>query len=88
LCEDDVIKPEDLPRKMLPSHQKSTYRAEVEKGIELDSLLKNIEKHYIIKALKESKGNKTHAAGLLGLKRTTLLARMNSMGIPSDAGRE
>ncbi|MBD3278634.1 MAG: response regulator, partial [Candidatus Aegiribacteria sp.] len=32
LCEDDVIKPEDLPGKMLPSHQKSTDRAELEKG--------------------------------------------------------
>ncbi|MEN8209674.1 MAG: sigma-54 dependent transcriptional regulator [Candidatus Fermentibacteria bacterium] len=87
LCEDSVILPKDLPGKMLSSHEKPPEIQTSRDGVQLDSLLENIEKHYIIKALKQSKGNKTLAARRLGLKRTTLLARINSLGIVNDSGR-
>ncbi|MCD4700372.1 MAG: sigma-54 dependent transcriptional regulator [Candidatus Aegiribacteria sp.] len=87
LCENNVILPEDLPGRMLPSHDKPPEMCPSSDGIRLDSLLENIEKHYIINALKKSKGNRTLAARLLDLKRTTLLARINSLGIAKDTGR-
>jgi len=87
LCEDRVILPKDLPGRMLPSHGKPPEVHPSRNGIQLDSLLDNIEKHYIINALKRTEGNRTLAAGLLGLKRTTLLARINSLGVPKETGR-
>jgi len=87
LCENNVILPEDLPGRMLPPHDKPPDIQLSRDGIQLDSLLENIEKHYIINALKKSKGNRTLTARLLGLKRTTLLARINSLGIAKDTGR-
>ena len=86
LCESSVIMPKDLPRRMLPSHDNPPEILPSKDGIQLDSLLDNIEKHYIINALKRSKGNKTYAARLLCLKRTTLLARIKSLGIVLDTG--
>ncbi|MCK4807013.1 MAG: sigma-54-dependent Fis family transcriptional regulator, partial [Candidatus Aegiribacteria sp.] len=88
LCENNVILPKDLPGKMLPSHGNLPDIHPSSDGIQLDSLLENIEKHYIINTLKQSKGNRTLAARLLGLKRTTLLARINSLGIAKDTGRK
>ena len=87
LCENSVILAKDLPRRMLPLHDRLPETSPSGNGIQLDSLLDNIQKHYIINALKQSKGNRTLAASLLGLKRTTLLARINSLGIVSDTDR-
>ncbi len=87
LCENNAILPEDLPGRMLSSLDEPPNIFPSGDGIRLDSLLENIEKHYIINALKQSKGNRTLAARLLGLKRTTLLARVNSLGIAKDTGR-
>ena len=87
LCENNIIKPEDLPGKMLFSYENPPELHSSSEGIHLDTMLENIEKHYIISALKQSKGNKTLAARKLGLKRTTLLARINSLGITKDTGR-
>jgi len=87
LCEDNVITPMDLPERMLPFESNPPDLNSAQEGIQLSSLLENIEKHYIISALKKSKGNRTHAASLLGLKRTTLLARIISLGISKDTGR-
>ena len=87
LCEDSAILPKDLPKRMHPSHSKPPEVHPSRNGIQLDSLLDNIEKHYIINALKRTEGNRTLAAGLLGLKRTTLLARINSLGVPKETGR-
>jgi DNA-binding NtrC family response regulator len=88
LCENNVIKPEDLPERMLPFHDNSPYLHSKSNGIQLDSLLENIEKHYIISALNQSKGNRTQAARALGLKRTTLLARISNFKITKDTGRD
>jgi DNA-binding NtrC family response regulator len=88
LCENNVIRPEDLPGRMLPCHGNPPDMHSSRDRIKLDSLLENIEKHYIISTLKQSKGNRTHAARFLGLKRTTLLARISSLGIANDTGRK
>lgn len=51
------------------------------KKINITDLTTKIEKKYISKALKETKGNVAKASRLLGLKRTTLLMKIRSLGI-------
>lgn len=51
------------------------------KQINITELTTKIEKKYISKALKETKGNVAKASRLLGLKRTTLLMKIRSLGI-------
>lgn len=50
------------------------------KGIVLDE----VEKQYIVEALKMKKGNKAQAANLLGISRSALLYRMEKYGIKGD----
>ncbi|MBN2587810.1 MAG: sigma-54-dependent Fis family transcriptional regulator [Candidatus Fermentibacteraceae bacterium] len=88
LCEEGLIQPEDLPDRMRPDSQRPPETRRDGEGLSLNALLENIEKHYIVNALKRSGGNRTRAARLLGLKRTTLLARMVSLGIPGETGRD
>ncbi|MCP4648039.1 MAG: sigma-54-dependent Fis family transcriptional regulator, partial [bacterium] len=49
--------------------------------IPLDIIVDSVERHYIQKALAVSGGVRSRAAQSLGLKRTTLLARMKKLGI-------
>ncbi len=55
-------------------------------GFSLDAIVDSVERHYIQKTLDACNGVKTAAAKKLGLKRTTLLARMKKLGI--NGGRE
>lgn len=55
-----------------------------ESGVDLGSLVSNIEKDLILKALAKSGGVKSKAAQLLGLNRTTLFEKMRKMGIESS----
>jgi len=45
-------------------------------GVDLKEIIGNIEQSWIKKALKATNGNVTHAAEMLGLRRTTLIERM------------
>lgn len=54
--------------------------------MDLDKIVDAVERHYIQKALDSCNGIKSGAARLLGLKRTTLLARMKRLSI--DEGQE
>lgn len=51
----------------------------------LDSIVEAVERHYIQKALDSCNGVKSAAARLLGLKRTTLLARMKRLSMENIA---
>ena len=55
--------------------------ADTEGAVHLNVIVNSVERHYIQKALAVSKGVKSKAAKRLGLKRTTLLARMKKLGI-------
>ena len=48
------------------------------RGVNLDEMLKTLERGYIEAALRLSKGNVSQAAKLLGVNRTTLYSRMNT----------
>ncbi len=52
-----------------------------EEGVTLNSIIENIEKKLILKALDKTGGNRSKAATLLGLNRTTLIEKMKKMGI-------
>ncbi len=54
---------------------------EVKKGVSLDTILSEIERAYLEKALEYSNGNKQKAADLLGIRYHTLWHRLNKLGI-------
>ena len=52
-----------------------------EDGLDLKSVLEEIESKYILEALKVAQGNKTKAADFLSLKRTTLIERLKRLDL-------
>ena len=50
-----------------------------EYGIDINSVVENMERNLILKALKKTGGVKNRAAKLLGLNRTTLIEKMKKM---------
>jgi DNA-binding NtrC family response regulator len=64
----DPYAAEELPSHALPPE-----------GIDFERVLEDFEKNILAQALTRTRGNKTAAANLLGLKRTTLAARMRAL---------
>ncbi len=81
LCDGQTIRMGDLPPRMTLQGLPGGEELPEEGDVDLDGVLSNIERHYIERALEDSGWNRTEAARRLGLKRTTLLARMNRLGI-------
>jgi two-component system response regulator PilR (NtrC family) len=52
-------------------------------GIKLDQALSEIEKDYIVRAIKISRGSKQRAADLLGINMRSLRYRMEKLGLQS-----
>lgn len=77
LTEGDFIRPEHLPEYM-KDHQGSQSSPAMAKE---NTEFRNNEKEELIRALKESKGNKAQAARFLGINRVTVLNRMRKHGI-------
>jgi DNA-binding NtrC family response regulator len=50
-----------------------------ETGLDFERTVGSIERQIIVEALRKAGGNKTAAAGMLGLKRTTLAAKLKSL---------
>ncbi len=75
---------DDLPKKFHDSLRAQQLDNRVETTIELESYLMSIEKELVMRALSQSKGNKAHAARLLGLNRAKLLRRMQLLGLETD----
>lgn len=74
LAASDIIDKDDLPSYIAPKN-------DINRQISLSDVAAEAEKGYIIRVLKETKGNKTRAAGLLGISRKTLWEKMNAYGI-------
>ncbi len=97
LVQKDVVTPEDLPERFRSycDHGKGGgTRGDVEtlchllngteipdEGIDLSQAINVAERTIILKALKKAGGRKSRAAGLLGIKRTTLIHKMKRMGL-------
>jgi len=89
LNDDGVIRPSDLPDYILtnsvPQHQQSTQVALPSEGVDLDGVLEKIENGFIERALERARGNKTMAAELLRLNRTTFIERLRKKGMLQPA---
>ena len=88
LCENNVIKPEDL--RLSPAQKKeqaSGIEEDFEEGAEgggdggLDSYISNLEREAIMKALQETRYNKTAAAKKLGITFRALRYKLKKLGI-------
>ena len=85
LNEDGVIRAGDLPdyvaTNSVPHHQKTAEVSLPHQGVDLDGFLERIENGFIQQALERSRGNKTLAAELLKLNRTTFIERLRKKGM-------
>ena len=81
-----TLYPSDFPS-VLPSRAKvisiakSPHLPLPDEGFHLESALAEFERGMLMQALERTRGNKTLAADLLGLKRTTFLAKLRSMEV-------
>jgi transcriptional regulator with PAS, ATPase and Fis domain len=78
LSEDGCIRVESLPTNIRSfiSEKKIPRPAFTEEGLDLTTAVEEFETRLIDEALRRAKGNKQAAARLLGLKRTTLVAKL------------
>ena len=75
LSQHEVILPEDLPATVIQTPDKKL----VEKALEENFTLDQLEKEYIKKVLIEAGGNKSKAAEILGLDRKTLYRKLQEL---------
>ncbi len=91
LAEGNIIRAADLPdyvmNNSVPQHQSATRITLPEEGVDLDGVLERIENGFIQQALERSRGNKTAAAELLNLNRTTLIERLRKKGMLQTSRR-
>jgi DNA-binding NtrC family response regulator len=78
LCDDGAIRVDNLPPNIRSfiSEKKIPRPTLTEEGIDLNRAVEEFEYRLIDEALRRTKGNKQAAARLLGLKRTTLVAKL------------
>jgi transcriptional regulator with PAS, ATPase and Fis domain len=80
LNDDRVVRPTDLPDYIVlnavPQHQTTAQVTLPSEGLDLDGFLEKIEDGFIQQALQRARGNKTLAAQLLKLNRTTFIERL------------
>jgi len=82
LTEGDVILPDDLPEEFFMAPRKGTGLPEVDdEGVDLEKIMEEIEKDYLLKALAKSNGSKTDAAKLLNLSFRSFRHRLYKYGI-------
>ena len=76
-----TIQLNDLPEILDLSRDAEQHPRHEPVQIDLDAFLAEAETELILRALRESKGNKTQAASLLGINRARLLRRIEQLKI-------
>jgi transcriptional regulator with PAS, ATPase and Fis domain len=91
LNEDGIVRVSDLPDYIVhntAAPQPATANVSLPStGVDLDGFLENIENGFIQQALQRARGNKTLAAALLKLNRTTFIERLRKKGLLNSARR-
>jgi transcriptional regulator with PAS, ATPase and Fis domain len=91
LNEEGIVRPTDLPDYVIhnatPQHQAMAQISFPSEGVDLDGVLEKIENGLIEQALERSRGNKTLAAELLNLNRTTFIERLRKKGMLQSTRR-
>jgi transcriptional regulator with PAS, ATPase and Fis domain len=91
LNEGGIVRPTDLPDYVIynamPQHQAMAQVSLPSEGVDLDDVLEKIENGFIQQALERSRGNKTLAAELLNLNRTTFIERLRKKGMLQSTRR-
>jgi len=87
LNEDGVIRVNELPDYVIQngSSNQSAGAALPVSGMDLDRYLEKIENGFICQALERARGNKTLAANMLNLNRTTFIERLRKKGLLTSA---
>ena len=85
LSDESVIRIDDLPDYVVenaPREPQTSFEMSLpQDGVDLDGVLERIEDGLIRQALQRSRGNKTMAAEMLNLNRTTLIERLRKKGM-------
>jgi two-component system response regulator PilR (NtrC family) len=82
LTDKEEITTEDLPQEIVKFSETVRHIPELtEGGIDLDNIVTDIEKNYLLNALKVTNGNKTEAAKLLNLSFRSFRHRLSKYGI-------
>ena len=88
-CDSHEIMPSHLPAVIHHASQAASHvRRPPPQPVVLDALLAEIEKEVILRALAQAGGNKTEAAGLLGLTRPRLYRRLVQLGLAGEAASD
>jgi Nif-specific regulatory protein len=80
-AEEEKLTLKDIPSDFQKIIGKSDMVSEIFKNNDEISNIKELEKEHILRTLQKTGGNKSEAAKLLGLKRTTLIERMKKYGL-------
>jgi DNA-binding NtrC family response regulator len=90
LTEDGTIRVDNLPSNIRSfiSEKKIPRPTFTEEGLDLTTAVEEFETRLIDEALRRAKGNKQAAARLLGLKRTTLVAKLRRKRETTEAPAE
>jgi transcriptional regulator with PAS, ATPase and Fis domain len=75
-CPHSIIQPQDLPPEMINQDERIPV-------VPSEEMAPNHEKDRILSALKQTGGNRSAAAKLLGISRITLYRRLSRLGIPA-----
>jgi DNA-binding NtrC family response regulator len=81
------IQVSDLPGRVVSGVSELSSAEIASEGLNLPMVIENLERYYIVNALRRHDGVKARAARSLGLKRTTFLAKMKKLGIPEETGK-
>lgn len=83
LIPEDFLLPVNIRKSAQPLTELSTLTIP-ESGLDFEEIIAGIERNMIEQALRRTNGNKSAAAELLRLKRTTLGAKMRTLGTPDN----
>jgi DNA-binding NtrC family response regulator len=83
LADNEIIEPQDLPPNIVEndSLKPSATTHLPEKGVDMPTVIADIERQMISLAMSRASGVKARAASLLGINRTTLVEKMKRLGV-------